>query len=44
MNKGKHLEKKGIIEIMDLVSKMNFSGKRRYNRKAILDSFSKMKI
>ncbi len=44
MNKGEHLTKKGIIKIMDLVSVMNFSGKRRYNRTAILDSFNKMKI
>ena len=39
MKERKHLTKDGIVEIMDLVSVMNFSGKRRYNRTKILDSF-----
>ena len=43
MKKGEHLTKDGIVQIMDLVSVMNFSGKRRYNRTQILNSF-KMKI
>ncbi|PIR91220.1 endonuclease [bacterium (Candidatus Gribaldobacteria) CG10_big_fil_rev_8_21_14_0_10_37_46] len=44
MNKGEHLTKEGIIEISELVSKMNFSGKRHYNKIAILNSLNKMKI
>ncbi len=44
MKNGDHLTKKGIIEIMDLVSVMNSSGKRIYNKKKILDSFNEMKI
>ena len=44
MNKGEHLTKQGIIEISELVSKMNSSGKRYYNKTAILDSLNKMKI
>ena len=44
MNKGKHLTKKGIIEISELTSKMNFSGKRRYNKAIVQKCFSKTKI
>ena len=44
MSKGEHLTEKGMIEIMNLVSKMNLSGKRRYNKAIIIDSFNKMKI
>jgi len=44
MKQKEHLTKKGIIEIMDLVSVMNFSGKRHYDKNTILNSFDKMKI
>ena len=44
MNKSEHLTKKGIIEIAELVSKMNLSGKRDYDKAIILNSFNKMKI
>ena len=44
MSRGEHLTKKGLIEIIQLVSKMNPSGRRRYSKTAILNSLSKMKI
>ena len=44
MSRGEHLTEKGMIKIMNLVSKMNLSGKRRYNKAIIVDSFNKMKI
>ena len=44
MNKGEHLTKEGIIEIAELVSEMNLSGKRNYNKTIILNSLNKMKI
>ena len=44
MNKGEHLTKKGLVEIVGLASKMNLSGKRNYTKTMILNSLSKMKI
>ena len=44
MRRGEHLRKKGLIEIAELVSVMNPSGRRLYNKKVILGSLNKMKI
>jgi len=44
MSKGEHLTKNGIIEIAELVSKMNLSGKRDYNKTMVLNTLNKMKI
>jgi len=44
MNKREHLTKKGLVEIVGLVSKMNPSGKRNYTKTMILNSLGKMKI
>lgn len=44
MGKDEHLTKDGIIEIAELISKMNPSGKRDYDRTTILNSLNKVKI
>lgn len=44
MRRGEHLRKKGLIEIAELVSNMNPSGRRLYQKNMILYSLNKMKI
>ena len=44
MSRGEHLKERGLVEIAELVSVMNPSGRRLYRKKAILNSLNKMKI
>ena len=43
MADGKHLQPEGLIEIVEIVRRMNPSGKRRFDPDVIIDQLSEMK-